>query len=72
MRGEVTSHVLLGRKRHGGLFTQRNKVGAVCVASKFGGQKDGNEYCSPEISSPSEAAEGISHSADLFLEWGRP
>lgn len=35
-----------------------SKVGTVCAASKCGGQKDGNEYCSPEIGLPSEAVEG--------------
>jgi len=29
------------------------------VASKPGGLKEGNEYCSPEITFPSEAVEGI-------------
>ena len=35
------------------------KVGTVCVASKPGGRKDGNEYCSPEIGLSSEAVEEV-------------
>ncbi len=33
-------------------------VGTVRVASKATGQKEDNEYCSPEIEGPSEAVEG--------------
>ncbi len=55
MRGAVTNHVLLGSRSHGGPI----KVGTVCVASKPGGRKDGNEYCSPEIGLSSEAVEEV-------------
>ena len=47
-------------------------VGTVWVASKPGGRKDGNEYCSPEIGSLCEAVvEEELFSADLVLERGR-
>ena len=43
------------------------KVGTVCAASKRGGQKDGNEYCSLEIGSSAEAVEEILWAPTLFL-----
>lgn len=33
-------------------YSERCTVGTAWVASKLGGQKEGNEYCSPEIGSP--------------------
>ena len=44
-----------------------HKVGTVCAASKLGGQKDGNEYCSPVIRLPSEAVEGVWWAPTRFL-----
>jgi hypothetical protein len=32
-------------------YSERIEVGTVCVASKPGGLKDGNEYCSLEMGS---------------------
>jgi hypothetical protein len=51
---------------------KHHKVGTVCAASKLGGQKDGNEYCSPEIGSLLKLLKRISRSADPFPAWGRP
>lgn len=45
---------------------ENHKVGTACTASKLGGQKDGNEYCSSEIRLPSEAVEGSSLAPTRF------
>jgi hypothetical protein len=38
--------------------THKYTVRTAWVASKIAGQKERNEYCSPEIEGPSEAVEG--------------
>jgi hypothetical protein len=49
--------MMLGCKSYGGLYKEYT-VGTVWVASKATGQKEENEYCSPEIEVPSETVEG--------------
>ena len=59
MRGEVTSHVLLGRKSHSGLYYTQRIYGRNSPGGKQTWRPEGfNEYCSPEMDPPSEAVEG--------------
>jgi hypothetical protein len=52
--------MMLGCKNYGGLdYFSKYTVGTAWVVSKTIGQKENNEYCSPEIWALSEAVERI-------------
>lgn len=72
MRGEVTNHVLLGCKSHGGLYYSENVRSEQPVWRANLEARRINEYCSPEICALQKLLKGFMFSADPVSAWGRP